>query len=171
MNYAALRHKGVTLMELIVTLLISGVMVTAVGIVMIDSHRGWLDSYAKVFGGAADDAAMSGTAFERIVRKASHSRYLLNGTDDLTVYYYKDWQTSASLDGYSRFYRSDSSPSELYVESGTLDPLQAESTVQLASHVTDVQFRSFDGGIEMILMLDDGRETATLVASAILHNE
>lgn len=158
-------------MELILTILLSGIMVAAVGLVMVDSHRGWLDSYAKVHGGAADDAAMSGTAFERIVRKASRSRYELTGIDDLTVYYYQDWQTSTELDAYGRFYRSQDAPEELYLETGSLDPQRVEATVRLASNATDVQFRAFSGGIEMILLLDDGRESTTLVMPAILHNE
>ncbi|MCE5185502.1 MAG: type II secretion system GspH family protein [Planctomycetaceae bacterium] len=165
------RANGFTLMELVVTILISSVMVAAVAMIMVDSHRGWLDSYAKIYGGAADDAAMSGAAFERILRKASHSRYVLNGTDDITVYYYSDWQTSEALDAFGRFYRSQDDPQELYLETGTLDPQQVDSTVKLAAHVTDLQFRPFDGGVEMVLLLDDGREQTTLVTAAILHNE
>lgn len=164
-------RDGFTLMELIVTILLSAVMVAAVGLVMVDSHRGWLDSYAKVHGGAADDAAMSGTAFDRIVRKASRSRYEQTAPDDVTVYYYVDWQTSTSLDGYGRFYRSSNAPQELYLETGRVDPRRIESTVCLARNVTDVEFRPFSGGLEMLLQLDDGREVTTLVSSAILHNE
>lgn len=165
------KRAGFTLLELIVTLLISSIMVAAVGVVMVDSHRGWLDSYAKVFGGAADDAAMSGAAFERIVRKASASRYQLNAPDDLTVFYYRDWQSSDELDAYSRFYRSADDPRQFLLENGTLNPMQEQSTIQLASHVTGLRFLPFDGGVQMILLLDDGRETTTQVSAAILHNE
>lgn len=171
MNTRIKNRFGFTLMELVMTILLSGIMVAAVGLVMIDSHRGWLDSYAKVHGGAADDAAMTSAAFERVVRKASCNRYELAGLDDLTVYYYSDWQTSKDLDAYGRFYRSKDAPEELYWETGRLDPQGIDSTVCLSRNVTNLEFRPFSGGIEMILQLDDGRETTTLVSSAILHNE
>ena len=164
---------GLTLMELMVTLVIIGIVVTAISVMFVDTHRGWLDSYAKIHGGAADDASMSQVAFDRIVRKASRSKYELNGLEDLTVYYYEDWQFSEELDRYARFYRSGVEPTQFYVEHGEVKEgnLNVLSTVLLASTVSDLEFKPTSGGIEMKLALDDGRESSTLVTTAILHNE
>ena len=165
--------RGVTLMELVVTILITAIIVAAISVLFVDTHRGWLDSYAKIHGGAAADAAMSQAAFERVVRKASRSKYELNGLQELTVYYYADWQNSSELDRYARFYRSDNHPEELYVEHGQFDASDSTviSRMRLASTVSDLEFKPTSGGIEMKLLLDDGRESTTLVATAILHNE
>ena len=168
------KRQGLTLTELAVTILISSFIVMAVGMVMLDSHRGWLDSYAKIHGGAANDAAMVQVAFDKIVRKASGSKYLMGGLDDLTVYYYEDWLNSTYLDRYARFYRSTDNASEFYVEHGTIKAdgtAQKLSDVQLCTTVTDAEFGPTSGGIEMKLVLDDGRETTTVLTTAILHNE
>jgi len=168
------KRKGMTLMELAVTILLTAITILVIGVVMLDSHRGWLDAYAKVHGGAADDAAMIQAAFEKIVRKASSSKYLLNGLDDLTVFYYQDWQSSAWLDRYARFYRAEENPSEFYIEHGTVDEdgdTAVVSTIQACTNVTDAEFKPTSGGIEMKIRLDDGRETTTALTTAILHNE
>lgn len=173
MRHLNRKNRGLTLMELMVTIVIISIVVLAINVMFVDIHRGWLDSYAKVHGGAAADAAMVQTVFNRIVRKASWTKYELNGLEDLTVYYYKDWQASSELDRYARFYRSSGSPDEMYVEHGELnnDVTSAQSTVKLSSHVSDLKFKPTSGGIEMKLALNDGRETTTLVTTAILHNE
>ena len=168
------KRQGLTLAELMVTILITSIIVMAIGVIMVDSHRGWLDCYAKIQGGAVNDAAMAQTAFDRIVRNASRTKYLLIGPDDLTVYYYDNWLDSDYLDRYARFYRATSKPTEFYVEHGTIAEdgiTQVLSTVLLCTTVTDVEFKGTNGGIEMKLALNDGRESTTLLTTAILHNE
>ena len=168
------KRQGLTLTELAVTILITSFVVMAVGMIMLDSHRGWLDSNAKIHGGAANDAAMVQVAFDKIVRKASRSKYVMSGLDDLTVYYYEDWLNSTYLDRYARFYRSTNNASEFYVEHGTIKAdgtTQKLSDVQLCTTVTDAEFGPTSGGVEMKLVLDDGRETTTVLTTAILHNE
>lgn len=166
-----LKKTGFTLVELMVTIAISAMLVLTVGVVMLDTQRGWLDTYAKVHGGAADDAAMAKVAFDRIVRKSSRSMYLLPTTDDLTVYYYSDWQNSPSVDCSARLYRSSVNPSEMYIEHTRLDNGDSISAVRLASNVSDLEFLPVSGGLTMKLTLDDGREQTTVVSTAILHNE
>jgi len=168
------KRYGLTLMELAMTILMTSITIIAVGIVMLDSHRGWLDSYAKVHGGAANDAAMAQVAFDKVVRRASCSKYQMVGLDDLTVYCYEDWQNSTDLDRYARFYRSLDNPSEFYVEHGILQSdgtTEKVSNVRLCTTVTDVEFKPTSGGVEMKLALDDGRETTAVLTTAILHNE
>jgi prepilin-type N-terminal cleavage/methylation domain-containing protein len=167
-------HFGFTITELILAIAISSLLVLTMGIVMVDSQRGWIDSYAKVHGGSASDAAMAKTAFDKVVRKASRSRYQFNELDDITVYYYDNWLTSPELDRYARFYLSEDDPSQMYIQHGKLDggekgDLLAE--VLLASNVVDLEFMPVSGGIQMKLALDDGREETTVITTALLHNE
>ncbi|MHC5083046.1 MAG: PulJ/GspJ family protein [Planctomycetota bacterium] len=169
------KQNGFTLVELLTTIVICSIVVLAAGVMLVDSHRGWLDSYAKVHGGAANDAKMVQTAFERIIRKSSRSKYLFDGQDDLTVYYYKHWLNSTELDRYARFYRSSDNPSEMYLVHGVINDDDDDdgvlSRVRLASHVTDLEFLPTSGGVEIKLALDDGREVTTVMTTAILHNE
>ncbi|MHC4524292.1 MAG: PulJ/GspJ family protein [Planctomycetota bacterium] len=167
-------YLGFTITELVLAIAVSSILVLTVGIVMVDTQRGWMDSYAKVHGGAAADAMMTKTAFDKVIRKASRSIYHFNGLDDITVYYYDNWLTSTDLDRYARFYRSANEPSEMYIQHGQLEAgikkdILAE--VLLASNVVDLEFKPISGGIEMKLALDDGREATTVVSTAILHNE
>mgnify|MGYP000262407644 CR=1 FL=1 len=174
MTKQSTKTGGFSITELILAIAVSSIMLLTIGVVMLDTQRGWLDTYAKVHGGAAGDAMMAKTAFDRIVRKASRSIYDIDGSDDITVYYYNNWLTSTELDRYARFYRSDDKPTEMYVQHGTIDSSLTEtatSEVRLASNVTNLEFLPIDGGIQMTLGLDDGRETTTIVTAAILHNE
>ena len=166
-------HFGFTITELVLAIAVGTMLILALGVVMVDTQKGWQDSYAKVHGGAASDAMMAKTAFDSIVRKASRSIYQFDGFDDITVYYYDNWLTSATLDRYARFFRSDENPSQMYVQQGTLkDGVKDVMTeVLLASNVADLEFKPINGGIEMKLALDDGREQTTVVSTAILHND
>lgn len=168
------KYFGFTITELILAIGVSSIMILTIAIVMLDSQRGWLDTYAKVHGGAAADAMMTKTAFDRVIRKASRSIYDFNAADDIIVYYYDNWLTSKTLDRYARFYRSTNDPSQMYVQHGNIDLFSAKtmtSEIMLASNVIDLEFKPFDAGIQMKLALDDGREMTTVVSAAILHNE
>lgn len=165
---------GFTITELILAIAVSSVLVLTIGIVMIDTQRGWMDAYAKVHGGAVADAMMAKAAFDKVVRKASRSIYQFDGLDDITVYYYDNWLTSEDLDRYARFFRSETNPEQMHIQHGTLEDSVAKevtSDVLLAENVVDLEFKPIDGGIEMKLALDDGRETTTVISTAILHNE
>lgn len=165
------KYAGFTLTELILAIAVSSILLLAIGVVMLDTQRGWLDSYAKVHGGVATDAAVAKTAFDKVVRKSSRTLYYFNAIDDITVYYYSDWLASPELDRYARFYRSTTDPSCFYVEHGDLTTSQILAQVLLASTVMDLEFRALNGAIEMKLALQDDRESTTMVSTAILHND
>jgi hypothetical protein len=165
---------GFTITELVLAVAVSSILVLTIGVVMVDTQKGWMDSYAKVHGGAAADAMMARTAFDKVIRKASRSLYHFDGLDDITVYYYDNWLISADLDRYARFFRSEETPSEMYIQHGTLESgvkKDITAQVRLASNVADLEFKPVSGGLEMKLALDDGREATTVVSTAILHNE
>ena len=165
---------GFTITELILAIAVSSIIVLALGAVMLDTQRGWIDSYAKVHGGATTDAAVVKTAFDRVVRKASRALYHFNGVDDITVYYYDNWLTSPEPDRYARFFRSVDTPSEMSVQHGLYEggvKKDVISDILLASNVTDLEFMPISGGIQIKLALDDGRENTTVLSTAILHNE
>ncbi|MEN8126842.1 MAG: hypothetical protein ABFR90_03455 [Planctomycetota bacterium] len=168
------RYSGFTITELILAIAVSSILVLTIGVVMVDTQRGWMDSYAKVHGGAVTDASVAKTAFDKVVRKASRSICHFDALDDITVYYYDNWLTSTELDRYARFYRFADAPSEMFIQHGRLeDGVKTDilAEVLLASSVADLEFKPVNGGIEMKLALDDDRETTTVVSTAILHTE
>ncbi|MCI0498836.1 MAG: type II secretion system GspH family protein [Planctomycetales bacterium] len=162
---------GFTLTELTLVIAVSSILLLAIGIVMLDTQRGWMDSYAKVHGGVASDAAVAKTAFDKVVRKASRTLYYFDAVDNITVFYYNDWLNSTDLDRFARFFRPQDEPSMLYVQYGDRASGEVLSQVCLASTVTDLQFRPLNGAIEMKLTLEDDREAATMISTAILHND
>ena len=167
-------YLGFTITEMVLAIAVSSILVLTMGVVMVDTQRGWMDSYAKVHGGATADAMMAKTAFDKVIRKASRSIYHFDALDDITVYYYDNWLASADLDRYARFYRSADTTSEMYIQHGTLESgvkKDVTAEVLLASNVENLEFKPVSGGIEMKLALDDGREATTVVSMAILHNE
>ena len=167
-------YFGFTITELILAIAISSILILTMGVVMVDTQRGWMDSYAKVHGGAATDAAVAKTAFDKVVRKASRSLYHFDALDDITVYYYENWLTSTEPDRYARFFRSADNTSQMYIQHGEFEEGEKEDVlaeVLLASNVTDLEFMPVSGGIQMKLALDDGREATTVITTALLHNE
>ena len=167
-------YFGFTITELILAIAISSILVLTIGTVMVDTQRGWMDSYAKVHGGAVTDASVAKTAFDKVVRKASRSIYHFNAVDDITVYYYNNWLTSTEPDRYAQFYRSIENPSEMYIQHGELEEGEKKdilAEILLASNVADLEFKPISGGIQMKLALDDGREATTVITTALLHNE
>ena len=165
---------GFTMVEMVLAIAFSAILVLAMGAVMVDTQRGWMDSYAKVHGGAASDATMTKTAFEKVARKASWSRYYYDGSDDITVLYYDNWLTSSQLDRYARFFRSVDNPNEMYIQHGVFEAGEKKdilAEVLLAANVEDLEFKPVNGGIQMKLALNDGREATTVVSTALLHNE
>jgi prepilin-type N-terminal cleavage/methylation domain-containing protein len=65
------KHLGFTITELILAIAVSSILVLTIGVVMVDTQKGWMDSYAKVHGGATADAMMTKAAFDKVIRKAS----------------------------------------------------------------------------------------------------
>jgi prepilin-type N-terminal cleavage/methylation domain-containing protein len=64
-------YFGFTITELILAIAISSILVLTMGVVMVDTQRGWMDSYAKVHGGAATDAAVAKTPMRRSPKQHS----------------------------------------------------------------------------------------------------
>ena len=164
-------YCGFSITELILAIAISSILVLTMGVVMVDTQRGWMDSYAKVHGGAATDAAVSKAAFDKVVRKASRSIYYFDADDDMTVHYYNNWLTSTEPDRSARFYRSTENPSEMYIQHSDIETSEVLAEVLLATNVADLEFKPISGGLEMKLALDDGREATTVITTALLHNE
>lgn len=162
------RNTGLTLMELMVTMLISSILLVAVGIIMLDTQRGWQYTYTKVHGGAVVDAATAKTAFEKMFRKASRKKYIRTAADDITVFYYSNWLKEGDPDKYARFYRQNGT---LFLKEGNIANADSDQTFILANRVTNAIFRPWPGAIQMLLTVQYPTESITATSTAELHNE
>lgn len=164
-------NRGFTLIELILGTVMSTIVIFSIGIVLVDSQRGWNRMYNRVYGGLVTDGYAARKAFDAAVRKSSIKRARL-GDDEVEVYYYDDPETSTRLDSYARFYVTDG---ELMVDYGELDadgnPQGTPSTVTLARNVEAVNFSVTGVCVQMTLSLDNGSESVTVTASPVRHNE
>jgi len=159
--------KGLTIIELMIVTIFLGIMVLALGIVLADSHRGWNTMYNRVYSDVVTGGHLARRIFDSIIRKASKDHILLDTAGTwVEVQYYQD-SDSTELDRYARFYVSGN---DLIVEHGNLDPGEILSTQTACSNVSSCTFSRAGKSVQMILRLDDGSETSTVMSSAVAHN-
>ena len=169
------KKRAFTLVELMVTIMIGSIVLLGVGVMMVDSLKGYNRLYDRTNEGIAQDSYTAKIAFDRMVRRASIKRYVL-GLTSVEVYYYGSPPSTAygtdPLDRYARIYKSGD---ELRLQHGDYDHITHDTTsdsdMLLAENVSDVKF-SVDGArVSMVLQLDDGARQMTVMSSAVRHNE
>ena len=163
-----IRNLGFTLTELVIAAIISVIIISSVGILMVDSQKGWNKMYDRAYGDVVTSSYVVRAKFDSITRMADWEKYDI--ADDgswLEVYYYED-ANSTVVDRYAKF--SYDGSSELDIEYGQLDPKETLSTSNICGHVTSCVFKTQGRSVQMILTLDDGSQSATIVSSAVMHN-
>jgi len=165
---------GISLMELLVSMVIAMIILLGVGGVLVHQQIAWNRMYGRVYEGLITDGYVSKRVFDAVVRKSSlsaRSPQVGAGGGDLNVYYYSDWSLDAP-DRYGRFYTLGS---ELLIDYGEIDSdgslLGANRTERLADDVSSVGFSVIGPCVGMVLGMDDGRNNITVVCSATRHNE
>jgi prepilin-type N-terminal cleavage/methylation domain-containing protein len=163
-------RKGVTLIELMVAIAMVSIVVLSVGIVLVDTQRGWNKMYERVHGAVATDSIVAKKVFDNVVRKSSKRRHMLEERS-LTVYYYNSL-SSAELDRYTTFRRHGD---RLIADFGPVDTdgsvLAPSSSLVIARNVVGVEFSMSGASARMVLRLDDEQYSAIVSASAVRHNE
>ena len=160
---------GFTLSELMVTIVISTIVIFGISAILFDSQRGWQAMYNRIYSGVMSDSYVAKKTFDAVIRKASSGQFLL-GQDStwIEVYHYED-ANSTTVDRYARFYTADG---QLNLERGTLDPNEALSPPRrICDNVSNCVFKQAGRSAQMILTLDDGSQTVTVVSSAVMHNK
>jgi hypothetical protein len=164
------KHKargGFTLTELMVATVIAILVLSGIGIVLVDNQRGWNRMYNSVYSDVMNGSYVARATFDSVVRKASGDSYLLSNAGDwLEVYYYAD-ANSASLDRYALF---SSSGGQFNVEHGVLEPRTTLSTETICENVTSCSFDGSGQSVQMVLTLDDGSQSVSVVSSCVMHN-
>lgn len=164
-------RKGFTIVELMIATGLSSIVIVGIGMLLVDSHRSWNRMYSRTYSGISSDSHVARRRFDSVVRNASTQGILL--ADDgswVEVYYYSD-PNAIVVDRYARFFTySSGDTSQLLIEHGAVEPRQTLNTETVCENVSSCVFKSAGNSAQMVLMLSDGSETATIVASAVMHN-
>ncbi len=159
--------RGFTLIELIIAMAIMLIVVLAIGMALVDGQRGWSLQYDRIYSDIVTDGYVARRKFDAVMRSASRDKFLLDGAGGwVEVYYYAN-DASAVVDRYARFYAADGN---LNVEYGQLNPKATLSVETVCGNVSGCTFEQLGRSIQMILKLDNGTQTNTVISSAVTHN-
>lgn len=163
--------KGLTLVEMMVSILIASIVVLGIGAVLADAHKGYNKMYERINSPVVLDSYAAKAVFDRIVRKASATIDPVMGTMSVKVYYYSAAGVG-SPDRYARFYVDGGK--NLILEEGvhtsTSDTMS--STMVIAGNVqNDSVFFQKGACVQMVLHLNNGKEDLVITCSSIRHNK
>ena len=159
--------RGFTIIELLIATAVMVIVVLAIGVALVDGQRGWSIQYDRIYSEVVTDGYVARRKFDAVTRTASRDRFLLDPAGSwVEVYYYAD-DTSTVVDRYARFYTANG---DLNIEYGQLDPKVTLSTETVCGNVTVCTFEQLGRSIQMILKLDNGTQTNTIISSAVANN-
>jgi prepilin-type N-terminal cleavage/methylation domain-containing protein len=159
---------GFTLVELAVTAAIVSIIALAIGAVIVDSQSSWNVMYERVNSNVVTDGYVARKKFDAVIRKASRDKLVVGDSgSSVEVYYYAD-DSSTVPDRYARFYTADG---DLNLECGQLDPRVTLTVETVCKNVSACTFEQLGRSVQMILTLDNGTQTNTVVSSAEMQNQ
>lgn len=159
--------RGFTLIELIIAMAIMLIVVLAIGMALVDGQRGWSIQYDRIYSDVVTDGYVARRKFDAVMRTASGDKFLLDDAGSwVEVYYYAN-DDSAVVDRYARFYVANGN---LNVEYGQLNPKVTLTIETVCGNVSGCTFEQVGRSIQMILTLDNGTQTNTVISSAVTHN-
>jgi hypothetical protein len=173
-NIKSKQRYGVTLIELMITVLIAMLVIAGIGVAMVDSIKAFPKMYERTEGNVVNDAYVAKAAFDRICRKASIKLAEIDsGGTFVVVYSYSD-ANAVSLDRYAQFRASGTS---LLADYGTYNAATKAktltSTETLATTLdtsTPLKFSVDGSSIIMALRLKKDNHEMTVTSTAFRHN-
>lgn len=160
--------QGFTLVELMITTAIMLIVGLAIGVVIVDGQSGWSFMYDRINSDVVTDGYVARKKFDAVIRDASREKVLLDGAGSWVEVYYYSTPSSAVVDRYARFYVADG---DLNFEHGQLQPRATLGVETVCENVTSCTFKQAGQSVEMILTLDNGTQTNTIITSAITNNK
>jgi prepilin-type N-terminal cleavage/methylation domain-containing protein len=160
--------QGFTLVELMITTTIMLIVGLAIGVVIVDGQSGWSFMYDRINSDVVTDGYVARKKFDAVIRDASREKVLLDGAGSWVEVYYYSTPSSAVVDRYARFYVADG---DLNFEYGQLQPRATLGVETVCENVTSCTFKQAGQSVEMILTLDNGTQTNTIITSAITNNK
>lgn len=166
-NYPKKFNKGITLIETVITAVISVIIVLAVATLMADSQKGYNSVYEKTFSPVSIDATVARKIFSRTIRQCSKSAgvFISDDLDAVEARYYSNYG-AGSVDRYARFYLSGNS---VYLENGIIEPRQSLTVEKICDNADSLKFSAYGDSVYMHLYLDNDESRCELNTSAILN--
>jgi len=159
--------RGFTLIELIIAMAIMLIVVLAIGMALVDGQRGWSTQYNRIYSDVVTDGYVARRKFDAVMRKASREKFEIDPAGSwVEVYYYAD-DTSTVVDRYARFSTANGN---LNVEYGLYPNKETLSIETVCGNVSGCTFAQVGRSIQMILKLDNGTQTNTVISSAVANN-
>ena len=160
------RKTGFTLIELMIALMISAIIVSAVGVMVADSSGWFSDSYRKINSQPAIESLLARKTFEKVIRQSSKIGFQVSPDGSaVEINYYSS--PLSPIDSYAQFYKNGT---DLIMVKGSLSPRSISSTKTICENVSACTFKEAGSAVQMILMLNDGKNQSGSVTSAIMHN-
>jgi prepilin-type N-terminal cleavage/methylation domain-containing protein len=160
--------RGFTLVELMITTVVMLIVGLAIGVVIVNGQTGWNFMYERIYSDVVTDGYAARKQFDAVMRKASREKVLLDDAGAWVEVYYYSTASSAVVDRYARFYVADG---DLNLEHGQLDPRVTLGVETVCGNVKSCTFKQAGQSVQMILTLDNGTQTNTIVSSAITYNQ
>ncbi len=168
-------QNGLTIVELVVAMVISAIVMLGVGFVMADAQKAWGVMYSRAYSDLATDSYVVTKTFDSIVRRACGEKFILSPDGNWVEIYYPADANTVVANRYARFIyeaAGDDSSGRLSVEYGTLTPeKEASDTQVICENVSACVFETSGHSAQMLLTLDDGAQTISIVSSAYMHNQ
>jgi len=164
------KQSGFTIVELIIAIAMTMIVILGIAVVLVGSQRAYQVTYDKVYADVVTDAFVARRLFESVIRKSSNSSVTLGDDGEYAETQYYNNDSSSYLDRYARFYTLDT---DLKVEYGSINEQGQELTIDVdtvCGNVSLCVFNNNGSSIRMLLELDDGDKTNTVVTSAFTHN-
>jgi len=159
--------RGFTLIELIIAMAITLIVVLAIGMALVDGQRGWSTQYNRIYSDVVTDGYVARRKFDAVMRKASREKFDIDPAGSwVEVYYYAD-DTSTVVDRYAYFSTANGN---LNVEYGLYPNKETLSIETVCGNVSGCTFAQVGRSIQMILKLDNGTQTNTVISSAVANN-
>ena len=177
--------KGLSLMELMVTIAISIIPTSLIGVLLISGQYSWDKTYAQTNKQIEIEGQLAASIFGRVGRKAarnncSFTSIIEDGSSDITrakevtfQYWCTGEVTNTLVAETARFYFSNNQLKVAYQRGKDSNP----NTVVLANNVRQVEFsrNANQGCVRMVLKLQDVteadryNETVTITAAAFMR--
>jgi len=159
--------KGLTLVELIAAAAILSIIMLTLGVVLVDSNKGFQHMYSKVHAGVITDGIVAQKIFDSIARKSISSSTQVDedGTWIRMTYFQND--QSQIPDRYALFYLDDS---DLRLDTIDIESEEVLSTQTVCSDVASCSFIFNGNTAQMSLELDDGQDNKIITSAAFMHN-
>ena len=162
-------HLGLTLVEMVVSLLATSVLTLGTAAFLADNQRAFNDTYSHAYSPVTGDDIAARVVFRKTIRQASSAGDTASVASDgswLEVQYYSQPGIS-SPDRSARFYLSGQ---DLLLDKRDLETGESVAVETVCRHVVSVAFGLTGGSAQMFLQLDDGSSARILNASIVMRS-